>query len=99
MLIEIGASAAPASLRQGICRGGCSHDRKPEQAPIARDGADLALAAKMRATKTRAAGILPSLREVLSLRQDIRGYGPVRDAAFRPRTGRGDKTAAVLAAE
>jgi indolepyruvate ferredoxin oxidoreductase len=81
---------------------GYSNDRKLERALIARYEADLALAAKM-----LTAGTLPTLRELLSLPQDIRGYGPVKDAAFRLQTGRRDqlraalqdKTAAALAAE
>ncbi|NEY90086.1 indolepyruvate ferredoxin oxidoreductase family protein [Tabrizicola oligotrophica] len=70
---------------------GQSHDRKLERALIALYEADLALAAQ-----TLTAETLPTLRELLSLPRDIRGYGPVKDAAFKRQMARRDRLRAAL---
>jgi indolepyruvate ferredoxin oxidoreductase len=79
-----------------------SHDRRIERALIARYEDDLALAAQVLRKET-----LPMVRNLLSLPQEIRGYGPVKAAAFDRQMARREElraaltggTPAVLAAE
>jgi indolepyruvate ferredoxin oxidoreductase len=70
---------------------GYSHDRKLERVLIGRYEADLALAAQVLTADT-----LPLVRELLSLPQDIRGYGPVKEAAFAEQMARRDRLRSAL---
>jgi indolepyruvate ferredoxin oxidoreductase len=68
-----------------------SHDRKLERALIEHYESDLALA-----ERTLSVDTLPLLRELLSLPLEIRGYGPVKEAAFAKQMTRRDEILAAL---
>ncbi len=70
---------------------GYSHDRKLERALIASYEDDLTLAAQVLTTQT-----LPMLRELLALPQEIRGYGPVKEAAFHKQMAKRKQIRAAL---
>jgi indolepyruvate ferredoxin oxidoreductase len=69
-------------------------DRKLEQALIATYADDLA-----RAEQVLSADTLPLLRELLALPLEIRGYGPVKEAAFRKQMARREDILAALGGE
>ena len=68
-----------------------SHDRRIERELITRYEEDLALAAQVLRKET-----LPLLRNLLSLPQDIRGYGPVKAAAYDRQMARREELRAAL---
>jgi indolepyruvate ferredoxin oxidoreductase len=68
-----------------------SHDRKLERGLIVTYEADLTLA-----ERSLSADRLPLLRELLALPLEIRGYGPVKEAAFLKQMARRAEILAVL---
>ena len=70
---------------------GHSHDRKLERDLIQRYDNDLTLAEQL-----LTADMLPLVRDLLSLPLEIRGYGPVKQAAYQKQMARRDKLRATL---
>jgi indolepyruvate ferredoxin oxidoreductase len=68
-----------------------SHDRRIERALIASYEDDLALAAQVLRKET-----LPLVRNLLSLPQEIRGYGPVKAEAYDRQMARREELRAAL---
>ncbi|MBL4930078.1 indolepyruvate ferredoxin oxidoreductase family protein [Fuscibacter oryzae] len=70
---------------------GHSHDRRLERELIARYEDDLTLAEQAVTAET-----LPLIAELLALPQEIRGYGPVKEAAWHKQMARRDGLRATL---
>ena len=70
---------------------GYSHDRKLERQLIALYEQDLALAAQRLTAQT-----LPDFRALLTLPGEIRGYGPVKEAAYHQQMARRTNLRAAL---